>query len=38
MLNNELIKPTSLLIVGGLDSVFKTGGKALKNIIDTGYQ
>lgn len=38
MLNNELINPTSIVIVGGSNSVFKPGGKALKNIIDTGYQ
>jgi len=38
MLNNELINPKSIVIVGGSNSVFKPGGKALKNIIDTGYK
>lgn len=38
MINNELINPKSIVIVGGSNSIFKPGGKALKNIIDKGYK
>jgi acetyltransferase len=38
MINNELINPRSIVIVGGSNSIFKPGGKALKNIIDKGYK
>lgn len=38
MINNELINPGSIAVVGGSDSIFKPGGKALKNIIDKGYK
>jgi len=38
MINNELMNPQSIVIVGGSNSIFKPGGKALKNIIDKGYK
>lgn len=38
MINNELINPKSIVVVGGSNSVFKPGGKALKNIIDNNYK
>lgn len=38
MINNELMNPKSIVIVGGSNSIFKPGGKALKNIIDKGYK
>ena len=38
MINNELTNPGSIVIVGGSNSIFKPGGKALKNIIDKGYK
>lgn len=38
MLNKELIAPKSIVIVGGSNSIFKPGGKVLKNIIKTGYK
>ena len=38
MLNNQVIDPKSIVVVGGSNSVFKPGGKALKNIIDKGYK
>jgi acyl-CoA synthetase (NDP forming) len=38
MINYKLINPSSIVIVGGSDDIFKPGGKILKNIIDGGYQ
>lgn len=38
MLNNALINPQSIVVVGGSNSIFKPGGKALKNILDKGYK
>ncbi|MBE9466920.1 MAG: acetate--CoA ligase family protein [Bacteroidetes bacterium] len=38
MINKELINPKSIVIVGGSNSIFKPGGKALKNIIDNNYK
>ena len=34
MINEKLINPSSIVIVGGSDDLFKPGGKILKNIID----
>jgi acetate---CoA ligase (ADP-forming) len=34
MINEKLINPDSIVIVGGSDDLFKPGGKVLKNIID----
>ncbi len=34
MINNKLISPDSIVVVGGSDDLFKPGGKILKNIID----
>lgn len=34
MINDKLINPGSIVIVGGSDDLFKPGGKVLKNIID----
>ena len=34
MINNKLINPDSIVVVGGSDDLFKPGGKILKNIID----
>lgn len=38
MINKELMDPQSIVVVGGSNSIFKPAGKALKNIIDKGYQ
>lgn len=38
MINKELIKPQSIVIVGGSDDLEKPGGAALKNLIDNKYQ
>lgn len=34
MINNKLINPDSIVVVGGSEDLFKPGGKILKNIID----
>ncbi len=34
MINEKLINPSSIVVVGGSDDIFKPGGKVLKNIID----
>ncbi len=34
MINDKLIHPGSIVIVGGSDDLFKPGGKVLKNILD----
>ena len=34
MINEKLINPASIVVVGGSDDLFKPGGKVLKNIID----
>ncbi len=38
MLNDELINPSSIVVVGGSDDLLKPGGKILKNIIDGEYK
>src|SRR5450759_4806152 len=38
MINEKLINPDSIVIVGGSDDLFKPGGKVLKNIIDGKYK
>ena len=34
MINEKLINPASIVVIGGSDDLFKPGGKVLKNIID----
>lgn len=34
MINEKLINPDSIVVVGGSDDLFKPGGKVLKNILD----
>jgi acyl-CoA synthetase (NDP forming) len=38
MINEKLINPESIVIIGGSDDLFKPGGKVLKNIIDGKYK
>ncbi len=38
MLNEQLINPKSIVIIGGSNDISKPGGKIVKNIIDGGYQ
>lgn len=37
MINNKLINPGSIVIVGGSNDIYKPGGKVLKNILDGKY-
>jgi len=37
MINEKLINPSSIVVVGGSDNLFKPGGKVLKNIIDGSF-
>ncbi len=38
MINKQLIKPQSIVVVGGSNNIQKPGGKILKNIIDGKYK
>ncbi len=38
MINEQLINPKSIVVIGGSNNIHKPGGKILKNIIDGGYQ
>ena len=38
MINNYLLNPRSIVIVGGSDNLSKPGGKVLKNIIDGKFK
>ena len=37
MINQQLLNPSSIVVVGGSDDVTKPGGKVLKNIIDGNF-
>ncbi|MDP4223598.1 MAG: acetate--CoA ligase family protein [Bacteroidota bacterium] len=37
MINDKLINPGSIVVVGGSDDLLKPGGKILKNIIEGGF-
>lgn len=37
MINEKLINPQSIVVLGGSDDLFKPGGKVVRNIIDGGY-
>jgi acetate---CoA ligase (ADP-forming) len=37
MINDKLINPSGIVVVGGSEDLLKPGGKVLKNIIDGGY-
>jgi acetyltransferase len=38
MINEQLIKPRSIVVVGASNNVSKPGGKLLKNLLDNHYQ
>jgi acetyltransferase len=38
MINEKLINPGSIVVIGGSDDLLKPGGKVLKNIIDGNFQ
>ncbi len=37
MLNEKLLNPRSIAVIGGSNNVMKPGGKVLKNLIDGGF-
>jgi acyl-CoA synthetase (NDP forming) len=37
MINEKLINPDSIVVVGGSDDLFKPGGKVLRNILEGKY-
>ena len=37
MINNKLLNPRTIVVVGGSDDVTKPGGKVLKNLIDGNF-
>ena len=37
MINDQLINPSGIAVVGGSDDLMKPGGKILQNIIEGGY-
>ena len=38
MINEQLLNPKSIVVVGGSDDVQKPGGKVLKNLIDGDFK
>ena len=38
MINQQLVSPRSIVVVGGSEDISKPGGKVLKNLLDGGYQ
>ncbi|MGD9994103.1 MAG: acetate--CoA ligase family protein [Salinivirgaceae bacterium] len=38
MINQQMINPRSIAVIGGSDDIQKPGGKVLKNLIDHNYQ
>ena len=38
MINEKLINPGSIVVIGGSDDLSKPGGKVLKNLIDGNFQ
>ena len=37
MINEKLINPSGIVVIGGSDDLYKPGGKILKNLIDGNY-
>ncbi|MBE9509510.1 MAG: acetate--CoA ligase family protein [Bacteroidetes bacterium] len=38
MINQQLVNPCGIVVVGGSEDVSKPGGKVLKNLLDGGYK
>jgi acetate---CoA ligase (ADP-forming) len=38
MINQQLINPRSIVVIGGSNDITKPGGKVLKNVIDGGFK
>ena len=37
MINDKLLNPKSVAVIGGSDDIYKPGGKVLKNLIDNNF-
>ena len=37
MINDKLLNPRSIVVVGGSEDITKPGGKVLKNLIDGNF-
>ena len=37
MINQQLLKPASIVVIGGSNNVHKTGGSIVRNIINGGF-
>jgi acetyltransferase len=38
MINDKLLNPSSIAVIGGSDDITKTGGKVLKNLLACGFR
>ncbi len=38
MINQQLLNPRSIVVVGGSNNIHKPGGKVLKNLIDGNFK
>ena len=38
MINEQLLNPRSIVVIGGSNNVHKPGGAIVRNIINGGYQ
>ncbi|RLD60814.1 MAG: CoA-binding protein [Bacteroidetes bacterium] len=38
MINEQLLKPKSIVVIGGSNNIHKPGGKVLKNLIDSDFK
>ena len=38
MINDKLLNPGSVVVVGGSNDIYKPGGKVLKNLIDNNFK
>ena len=38
MINDKLLNPESIVIIGASNNISKPGGKIVKNLIDNGFQ
>jgi acetyltransferase len=38
MINEKLIDPSSIVVIGGSDDISKPGGKVLKNLLDGNFR
>jgi acyl-CoA synthetase (NDP forming) len=38
MINDQLINPQSIVVIGGSNNIHKPGGKILQNLIEHGFK